>query len=145
MDSQFESGNFPSSLPAGSDRLVQFCHGGPGFVVSLRALMPYFPELEERMRDVIARAQDDIWRRGLLTKEPCLCHGVAGNALAFDRDDQFHHFLYFMRGERIEELRSDASRDNERAGLYTGEAGRVWCWAVADWGLSRTCVGYNDV
>lgn len=80
LDHQLPSGNFPSSLPAGSDRLVQFCHGGPGLVISLRTLLPYFPEISEKIKDVISKAQSDIWRRGLLTKEPCLCHGIAGNA-----------------------------------------------------------------
>ncbi|KAJ2999115.1 hypothetical protein NUW58_g107 [Xylaria curta] len=80
LDQQFQSGNFPSSLPAGSDRLVQFCHGGPGIVISLRSLLPYFPEISEKIEHAISRARSDIWRRGLLTKEPCLCHGIAGNA-----------------------------------------------------------------
>ncbi|KAI0450895.1 hypothetical protein F5B21DRAFT_410087 [Xylaria acuta] len=145
LDHQFSSGNFPSSLPAGSDRLVQFCHGGPGFVISLRTLLPYFPEISEKIKDAISKAQSDIWRRGLLTKEPCLCHGIAGNALAFDKDDQFLHFLSFMGSEMVEDLTRNSSRDADNAGLYTGEAGRAWCWAVADKNLPRTCIGYNDI
>ncbi|KAI0430618.1 hypothetical protein F5Y09DRAFT_223225 [Xylaria sp. FL1042] len=145
IDHQFPSGNFPSSLPAGSDRLVQFCHGGPGFVISLRTLLPYFPEISNRVEKAISAAQSDIWKRGLLTKEPCLCHGIAGNSLAFDDDDRFNHFLSFMGSERIEELMQDSSRDNGKAGLYTGESGRAWCWAVADKSLPRTCIGYNDI
>ncbi|KAI0466413.1 hypothetical protein F4859DRAFT_300005 [Xylaria cf. heliscus] len=145
LDHQFPSGNFPSSLPVGSDRLVQFCHGGPGFVISLYTLLPYFPEISDRIKDAINKAQSDMWRRGLLTKEPCLCHGIAGNALAFDKDSQFLHFLSFMGSERIENLRRDSSRNTDNVGLYTGEAGRAWCWAVADKNLPRTCIGYNDV
>ncbi|KAI0914800.1 hypothetical protein F4824DRAFT_443505 [Ustulina deusta] len=145
LDDQFPSGNFPSSLPAGSDRLVQFCHGGPGFVISLRKLLPFFPEISERIEKAICAAQSDIWQRGLLTKQPCLCHGIAGNSLALDKDDQFVHFLSFMGSERIEELTQDSTRDNGRAGLYTGESGRAWCWAVAHKGLPRTCIGYNDI
>ncbi|KAI1423640.1 hypothetical protein F5Y12DRAFT_756426 [Xylaria sp. FL1777] len=145
MDYQFQGGNFPSSLPAGSDRLVQFCHGGPGFVISLRTLLPFFPEISERIEKAIRAAQSDIWQRGLLTKPPCLCHGIAGNALALDKDDQFVHFLSFMGSERIEELMRDSVRSNDEAGLYTGESGRAWCWAVADKSLPRTCIGYNDV
>ncbi|KAI0409684.1 hypothetical protein F4802DRAFT_545087 [Xylaria palmicola] len=146
LDRQFPSGNFPSSLPAGSDRLVQFCHGGPGFIISLRTLLPYFPEISNKIEEVISKAQSDVWRRGLLTKEPCLCHGIAGNALAFDKDDEFIHFLSFMDSERIEQLnRTDLPGDNDRAGLYTGEAGRAWCWATADKGIPRACIGYNDI
>ncbi|KAI1110841.1 hypothetical protein F5Y14DRAFT_465212 [Nemania sp. NC0429] len=142
---QFPSGNFPPSLSAGSDRLVQFCHGGPGFVISLRTLLPHFVEMSDIMKRAIREAQDDVWSRGLLTKEPCLCHGIAGNALAFDEDDRFVHFLSFMTGDKIEGLMREESRDNDKAGLYTGEAGRAWCWAVADRGLPRTCIGYNDI
>lgn len=145
LDCQFPSGNFPSSLPAGSDRLVQFCHGGPGFVTSLRTLLPYFPDIPDQIKKSISEAQFDIWQRGLLTKEPSLCHGIAGNALSFDKDDQFVHFLSFMDSERIESLLPESSRGDGSAGLYTGEAGRAWCWAVADRGLSSTYIGYNDI
>ncbi|KAI1368058.1 hypothetical protein F5Y08DRAFT_21734 [Xylaria arbuscula] len=145
LDSQFPSGNFPSSLPAGSDRLVQFCHGGPGFIISLQTLVPFFPEVSEEINKAINAARADVWKRGLLTKEPCLYHGIAGNSLALGEDDRFLHFLSFMNSERIEELLQDATRDNSRVGLFTGEAGRAWCWAVADKGLPRTCIGYNDI
>ncbi|KAI1124965.1 hypothetical protein F5Y10DRAFT_248211 [Nemania abortiva] len=145
LSHQFPSGNFPSLLPAGSDRLVQFCHGGPGFVISLRALLPYFPEISEKIENAIEKAESDVWQRGLLTKEPCLCHGIAGNALAFGDDNHFVHYLSFMGSEKIENLICEPSRDNNKAGLYTGEAGRTWCWAVADKSLPRTCIGYNDI
>ncbi|KAI3328959.1 hypothetical protein HD806DRAFT_548201 [Xylariaceae sp. AK1471] len=145
LDHQFSSGNFPSSLPAGSDRLVQFCSGGPGFVVSLRTLLPYFPKISEKIEKAINNTQSDVWQRGLLTKEPCLCHGIAGSALTFDKDDQFLHFLSFMGSERLEERTDDSASDSDKAGLYTGEAGRAWCWAVADKSLPRTCIGYNDL
>ncbi|KAI1280948.1 hypothetical protein F5Y07DRAFT_313579 [Xylaria sp. FL0933] len=145
LNHQFPSGNFPSSLPPGSDRLVQFCHGGPGFVISLRTLLPYFPEISDGIKKAISAAQSDIWKRGLLTKEPCLCHGIAGNSLAFDEDDKFTHFLSFMGSETIEKLVQDHSWDDGKEGLYTGESGRAWCWAVADKGLPRTCIGYNDI
>ncbi|KAK8045544.1 hypothetical protein PG993_005568 [Apiospora rasikravindrae] len=148
LDEQLDSGNFPSSLPAaGSDKLVQFCHGGPGFVLSLRSLRPYYPELETKMAEAIRRAQADIWRRGLLTKTPCLCHGIAGNALALDDQAQFLHLLSFMGMDAMESagwLR-DIGRGHDMASLYTGEAGRAWSWAVADMNLSKTCIGYNDV
>ena len=145
LDSQFPSGNFPSSFPAGSDRLVQFCHGGLGFVISLQTILPFFSQLSERIQKAINTARADVWNRGLLTKELCLCHGIAGNSLALDRDDQFSHFLSFMDSKRIEKLLQDGTPDKSRVGLYTGEAGRAWCWAVADNNLPRTCIGYNDI
>lgn len=89
LDHQFSSGNFPSSLPAGSDRLVQFCHGGPGFVISLRTLLPHFREISDMIKRAISEAQSDIWKRGLLTKEPCLCHGIAGNSRKYIAEPYF--------------------------------------------------------
>lgn len=68
-----------------------------------------------------------------------------GIAVAFDKDDRFLHFLSFMASERIEQLERDSSRDTDNAGLYTGEAGRAWCWVVADKNLPKTCIGYNDI
>ncbi|KAK7942469.1 uncharacterized protein PG986_011582 [Apiospora aurea] len=148
LDEQLDSGNFPSSLPAaGPDKLVQFCHGGPGFVLSLRSLRPYYPELEAKMDEAVRRAQADIWRRGLLTKTPCLCHGIAGNALALDDQAQFLHLLSFMGSDAMEKAGwlHDIGRGHDMASLYTGEAGRAWSWAVADKDLPKTCIGYSDV
>lgn len=72
---QFESGNFPSSVPVEKDRLVQICHGAPGVVVSLNSIKQYFPALLEKIDKAIVKARQCIWERGLLTKEPCQCHG----------------------------------------------------------------------
>ncbi|OAG38795.1 hypothetical protein AYO21_06990 [Fonsecaea monophora] len=149
LDTQLPSGNFPSSLPPGSDRLVQFCHGGPGVVLALRSLRPHFPNLQGKIDSAIKAAQEDIWERGLLTKHPCLCHGIAGNSLALDDDAQFRHFLACMSTEALEGdfgWLKDAGRDDQLVALYTGEAGRAWAWAVADKGLGeKTCIGFNDI
>lgn len=32
IDTRFPSGNLPSSLESDEDRLVQWCHGSPGFI-----------------------------------------------------------------------------------------------------------------
>ncbi|KAI0395134.1 hypothetical protein F5Y17DRAFT_425334 [Xylariaceae sp. FL0594] len=148
LERQFPSGNFPSSVPVGSDRLVQFCHGGPGFIMSLRNLLPHFPDIADKVKAAVDNAREDTWKRGLLTKEPCLCHGIAGNALAFEDDVRFSHFLSFMGSEKLEQMTGEGvnnQRDTEKAGLFTGGAGRAWCWAVADKGLAKTCIGYDDV
>lgn len=83
LNCQYPSGNFPIQLPVGSDRLVQFCHGGPGFVTSLRTILPYFPEISDQITRCIGEAQADIWQRGLLNKGPSLCCGIAGNACEY--------------------------------------------------------------
>lgn len=87
-------GNWPRNIaPAGDDNpfLMQWCHGAPGFVVSLKAIRPYFPELQGRIDAAIANAQEAIWRYGLIKKEPSLCHGILGNALRV-----FHLLFYVM-------------------------------------------------
>jgi hypothetical protein len=148
LDTQFPTGNFPSSLPPGSDRLVQFCHGGPGAVLALRSLRPHFPNLQAKIDSASKAAQKDIWRRGLLTKQPCLCHGIAGNALALDNDAEFRHFLACISGDALKAAGwlKDAGRNDEFVALYTGEAGRAWAFAVADKELiEKPCIGFNDL
>ncbi|KAK4946340.1 hypothetical protein LTR10_014538 [Elasticomyces elasticus] len=149
LDTQFPSGNFPSSLPPGSDRLVQFCHGGPGAVLSLRVIRPHFPNLQSKIDSAIEIAQKDTWERGVLTKEPCLCHGIAGNALTLDHSAEFQHFISYMSSNYLEAQgwMNEAGRSDEFVGLYTGEAGRAWAWAVADKPeeLGRACIGFNDL
>ncbi|ETI24900.1 hypothetical protein G647_04270 [Cladophialophora carrionii CBS 160.54] len=148
LDTQFPSGNFPSALPPGSDKLVQFCHGGPGAVLALRSLRPHFPNLQARIDSATRAAQKDIWNRGLLTKEPCLCHGISGNALALDDDAEFEHFLARTTTDSLEALGwlKAAGRDDQFVGLYTGEAGRAWTWAVKDKQLrEKPCIGFNDL
>lgn len=143
---QYESGNFPSSLPPGRDRLVQFCHGAPGVIASLVSIKKYFPKLEERIDRVIAKGRECIWERGLLTKEPCLCHGISGNALALD-GERFEHFLTYTTGGEIKSMAKDGmlQKANDPSALWCGEAGRAWAWAVADKGLEKRFLGYNDI
>lgn len=144
---QFDSGNFPSSLghPTPSDELVQFCHGAPGFVLALQSVSGADRRL--KLDDAIAAARADTWKRGLLTKTPCLCHGIAGNALALSDETQFNHFLAYMTTAQLEVRGwlADAGHTDRFAGLFGGEAGRAWVWAVADKGLSKTCIGFNDL
>ncbi|KAI1434601.1 hypothetical protein GGR50DRAFT_393369 [Xylaria sp. CBS 124048] len=145
LSMQCPTRNFPA-VPGGRDDRVQFCEGGPGFVASLRVLLEYFEDLSDKIRSAIASAQEDIWTRGLLTKEPCLWHGITGNFLAIDNDRRRAHFLSFMASEFIDGMMiACAPRTNVSAGLYTGEAGRAWCWAVADKDLPRTFLGYDDI
>lgn len=73
---QYDTGNWPSSIPPERDRLVQVCHGAPGVVISLISIMKYFPNLEEKISRAISKGRDCIKERGLLTKEPCICHGM---------------------------------------------------------------------
>jgi hypothetical protein len=58
-------------------RLLQFCHGAPGFVVCLAGL----PDME--LDDLLLAAGDTVWAAGPLAKGSNLCHGTGGNGYAF--------------------------------------------------------------
>lgn len=156
LNEQRVDGNWPKGLDnLDKDELVQFCHGAPGFVVSLWALgnKGLFPELE-MTGDVIGKAGKAIWERGLLTKEPCLCHGITGNALALS-GEQKEHFL----AHTTQAITSDWQREQifghsgDPWGLYSGLAGRAWGFIVLMreregrlWGQNGGgFIGYSDV
>lgn len=83
LSQQQSDGNWPAKEDEDREgkRLIQLCHGAPGFVVSLQRLRPFFTHMEGRIDEAIRRAREAIWEKGLLRKEPCLCHGILGNAL----------------------------------------------------------------
>ena len=82
LNLQMDSGNFPSSKGNDRDRLVHFCHGGPGLVhLLLTAHQVWAPE-DGKYLSAALRAGEVVWQRGLLRKGPGLCHGVAGNGYA---------------------------------------------------------------
>jgi Lanthionine synthetase C-like protein len=58
---------------------VQWCHGAPGMVTSLAAAAPD----DMAFADLLVQGGELIWRAGPLAKGPGLCHGTAGNGLAF--------------------------------------------------------------
>ncbi|HKU84740.1 MAG TPA: LanC-like protein [Casimicrobiaceae bacterium] len=61
----------------GMPKLMQFCHGAPGFVIAL-ARMP-----GGIIDDLLLAAGDAIWAAGPLRKGSNLCHGTGGNGYAF--------------------------------------------------------------
>jgi hypothetical protein len=63
--------------PDAAKKLLQFCHGAPGFVICLADLPS--PDLD----DLLLAAGETTWAAGPLAKGPNLCHGTAGNAYAF--------------------------------------------------------------
>jgi len=61
----------------GMPKLMQFCHGAPGFVIAL-ARMP-----GGMIDDLLLAAGEAIWAAGPLRKGSNLCHGTGGNGYAF--------------------------------------------------------------
>lgn len=141
------SGNFPSSVESGRDSLVQFCHGAPGFVLSLPLIQKYFDAATQvTINDCVAQARKCIWERGLLTKEPNLCHGATANALALTSPQREHLMAYTttkMVAKGVEE--GWYIEGSDPYGLFCGEAGRAWGWAVIDAGKDLGIIGYSDV
>lgn len=153
LEMQLESGNLPSLASASHDDLIHFCHGAPGFLLSLRSIRgclttPDMQDLRDQIDKAITRAQEDIVARGLLKKNPCLCHGIAGNLLALDAGAVSTRFLAYISSQVLEENEqwmAKAGQTDDFVGLFTGEAGRAWVWAVADSHLEKTCIGFNDL
>jgi hypothetical protein len=66
--------------PDSSRMLVQWCHGAPGIVTSLR---DYPAQHSAAMEALLLKAGEMVWRAGPLEKGFGLCHGTAGNGYAF--------------------------------------------------------------
>ena len=75
-----------------------------------------------------------------------LVTGISGNALALE-DKEFEHFLTYTTGNEMKAMEKDGllEKSSNPESLFGGEAGRAWCWAVADRGLPKTVLGYNDL
>jgi len=63
--------------PDKDKRLMQFCHGAPGFVICLAGLPGH------ALDDLLVAAGEATWHAGPLAKGSNLCHGTAGNGYAF--------------------------------------------------------------
>ena len=133
LDGRFVSGNLPSSLGSGKDRLVQFCHGPTGAVPLMLRLASVYNE-PRYLREAKELGQV-IWRRGLLsTKGLGLCHGIPGNGfalLALYRQTQdevwlnraLHFALFACDHQR--DLSQQADRPHS---LFEGLAGAACFW-----------------
>jgi hypothetical protein len=111
-------------------KLLQFCHGAPGFVIALSD----FPG--DELDDLLLCAGEATWAAGPLRKGSNLCHGTAGNGYAF-------LVLYRRTGEPVwlERARAFAmhalkqfERDAQdygqlRYSLWTGDLGlAIYLW-----------------
>lgn len=81
LSEQFSSGNFPSSLESGIDKLIHWCHGAPGAVHLMVKAYQVFGK--EKYLSAAIKCGEVVWNCGILKKGYGICHGVAGNAYSF--------------------------------------------------------------
>ena len=123
----------PATDPRSGRMLMQWCHGAPGVVTSLRA---YPTGRSAAMEALLLEAGEAVWQAGPLEKGFGLCHGTAGNGYAFltlyrrtgdpawlERARSFAmHAL--AQGERMRQ-----SYGRGRYALWTGDPGlAVYLW-----------------
>ncbi|KAJ5102209.1 hypothetical protein NUU61_004431 [Penicillium alfredii] len=149
LDLQTDDGHWPSKMGPRMrpGDLVQFCHGSPGFILSLPYIRPTVREsLQQRIDVAIERGRKEIWEKGLLRKEPNLCHGIVGNMLALGDWVQREHFMaYATASEIAQNLRSGRYiAGDDPFGLFWGEAGRAWGWAMLDARVDLGFPVYSD-
>ncbi|MEP7181163.1 MAG: LanC-like protein [Betaproteobacteria bacterium] len=105
-------------------KLLQFCHGAPGFVICLAGLP------STALDDLLIAAGETIWSAGPLTKGSNLCHGTGGNGYAFlklyqrTRDSLWLERARSFAMHGIAQTQEDALRYGQmRYSLWTGDPG----------------------
>ncbi|MCB9668351.1 MAG: LanC-like protein [Alphaproteobacteria bacterium] len=115
-------------VPDGKLPLVQWCHGAPGMVTSFRRA-----PREARLDGLLVGAGEAIWAAGPVTKGGGLCHGTAGNGMAFlvlherTGDARWIERARVFAAHAVEQVH--AHRDEHelcRTSLFTGDAGVAW-------------------
>ncbi|KUI74094.1 LanC-like protein 2 [Cytospora mali] len=151
LQKQLPDGNWPSSVGKTGATLVQFCHGAPGFLHSLVSLRPYFVNLQQKMDAALEKGRQCVWREGLLRKEPSICHGIFGNALALSHGPRREHFLAFATPEKMNELRrkdktifEPADYGSKYATISGYSLSAAWAWMTFGEHSPRL-IFYNDV
>ena len=81
-----------------------------------------------------------------MTKQPNLCHGTSGNALALPAPLR-EHFLSFTTEEAVRSGLENGTlvQGDDPYGLFCGEAGRAWAWSVMAAGSEVGMIGFSDV
>lgn len=131
---QDETGNFPSKFDKNESHLVHWCHGAPG-VVYLMA-KAYLKFRHEEYLEACLKCGDLVWNRGLLSKGPGICHGIAGNGyvhlllyrLTYD-DIHLYRAMKFAEFLENEEFIQEARTPDRPFSLFEGTAGTV-CFLI---------------
>jgi Lanthionine synthetase C-like protein len=125
---------------------TQWCHGAPGMVACLAGLAPGDDEHER----LLIAGGELTWRAGPLAKGANLCHGTAGNGLAFLKlFGRTGDELWLERARvfamhavaQVERERRDLGRG--RYSLWTGDPGTALYLALCIEGGS-TLPGFDD-
>lgn len=111
-------------------RLLQFCHGAPGFVVCLADLPG------TALDDLLIAAGETIWAAGPLRKGSNLCHGTGGNGYAFLKLHARTRNVVWLERARafamhgIAQTHEHAARYGQgRYSLWTGDPGfAIYLW-----------------
>ncbi len=117
-------GGLPVRGPA--EIRTQWCHGAPGMVATLAGVAPD----NEAFTRLLVAGGELAWEAGPLRKGPTLCHGTAGNGLAFlallrRTGDE----LWLERARRFamhaadQVQRARAEHGRGRHSLWTGDPG----------------------
>jgi lantibiotic modifying enzyme len=119
--------NWRAQIDASAERpkkLLQFCHGSPGFVVCLAGL----PATD--LDDLLLAAGETIWAAGPLAKGSNLCHGTGGNGYALLKLHQRTGDSLWLERARsfamhgVSQTEEDALRHGQmRYSLWTGDLG----------------------
>ncbi|KAJ6443953.1 abscisic acid ABA receptor [Purpureocillium lavendulum] len=152
---QNEEGNWihtSKALEAGEAAVrVQYCHGAPGYIFALQSLRPHYPEYSERFDKAIARGREVTWTKGVLKKEPSLCHGVLGNALALEMGSRRSHFLALATPDAVAKTRAldaelfkPANYGLENSALLGYWPSAAWAWSVCEDEEPRMML-FNDI
>lgn len=125
---------------------VQWCHGAPGMVASLAEIAPGDDEHER----LLIAGGELTWRAGPLAKGGNLCHGTAGNGLAFLKlfrrtgDELWLDRARAFAMHAIEQVeRERATLGRGRYSLWTGDPGTaLYLVLCAD--ASATIPGFDE-
>jgi len=126
---------------------VQWCHGAPGMVASLAGIAPGDDEHER----LLIAGGELTWLAGPLAKGANLCHGTAGNGLAFLKlFERTGDELWLDRARafamhavsQVERERSEVGR--ERYSLWTGDPGTALYLALCLEGTA-TLPTFDDI
>jgi hypothetical protein len=118
------------SSKLGAPKLVQFCHGAPGFVICLAD----FPDAS--LDDLLLAGGETTWQAGPLRKGSNLCHGTGGNGYAFLKlYRRFNDVKWLERARAfamhgIAQTEADLAKYGHlRYSLWTGDLGfAIYLW-----------------